>query len=83
MGAASHVQQSEPGMTPMANGLEDDADMKLRVLGCSGAIASGMRQPHSCVDGRLLVDAGTGVADLRSTEMAQVDHGVLLTLSHA
>lgn len=55
--------------------------MKLRVLGCSGAIASGCKTTSFLLDGRLLVDAGTGVNDLTLDEMVQVDH-VLLTHSH-
>jgi cAMP phosphodiesterase len=55
--------------------------MKVRVLGCSGAIAKGRCTTSFLVDGNLLVDAGTGVGDLTLEEMGRVDH-VLLSHSH-
>ncbi|XAH23285.1 3',5'-cyclic-nucleotide phosphodiesterase [Xylophilus sp. GW821-FHT01B05] len=55
--------------------------MKIRVLGCSGAIARDCRTTAFLVDESLLVDAGTGVGDLSLDEMARIDH-VLLTHSH-
>lgn len=55
--------------------------MRVRVLGCSGAIASGCRTTSFLLDDDVLIDAGTGVGDLSLDEMARVDH-VLLTHSH-
>ncbi len=55
--------------------------MKVRVLGCSGAIAKDCRTTSFLVDGEILVDAGTGVGDLTLDEMRGIDH-VLLTHSH-
>jgi ribonuclease BN (tRNA processing enzyme) len=55
--------------------------MKVRVLGCSGAIARDCRTTSFLIDGDVLVDAGTGVGDLTLDEMAGVGH-VLLTHSH-
>lgn len=55
--------------------------MKVRVLGCSGAIARDCRTTSFLIDADVLVDAGTGVGDLSLAEMAAVDH-VLLTHSH-
>jgi ribonuclease BN (tRNA processing enzyme) len=55
--------------------------MKVRVLGCSGAIARDCRTTSFLIDGDVLVDAGTGVGDLTLDEMAAVGH-VLLTHSH-
>lgn len=55
--------------------------MKVRVLGCSGAIAKDCRTTSFLIDGEILVDAGTGVGDLTLDEMRVVDH-VLLTHSH-
>ncbi len=55
--------------------------MKVRVLGCSGAIAQGCRTTSFLIEGRLLIDAGTGVGDLTLPEMRQIDH-VLLTHAH-
>jgi ribonuclease BN (tRNA processing enzyme) len=55
--------------------------MRVRVLGCSGAIAQGCRTTSFLLDDDVLIDAGTGVGDLSLIEMAQVQH-VLLTHSH-
>jgi ribonuclease BN (tRNA processing enzyme) len=55
--------------------------MKIRVLGCSGAIAKDCRTTSFLVDDDLLVDAGTGVGDLNLVEMAGIND-VLLTHSH-
>lgn len=55
--------------------------MKVRVLGCSGAIARECRTTSFLVDGDVLVDAGTGVGDLTLDEMLGIDH-VLLTHAH-
>jgi ribonuclease BN (tRNA processing enzyme) len=55
--------------------------MKVRVLGCSGAIAKDCRTTSFLLDQDVLVDAGTGVGDLMIDEMAGIDH-VLLTHSH-
>lgn len=55
--------------------------MKVRVLGCSGAIAKDCHTTSFLIDADLLVDAGTGVGSLRLDEMRAIDH-VLLTHSH-
>jgi cAMP phosphodiesterase len=55
--------------------------MKVRVLGCSGAIAKDCRTTSFLIDSDVLVDAGTGVGDLTLDEMRSVEH-VLLTHSH-
>ena len=55
--------------------------MKVRVLGCSGAIAKDCRTTSFLIDSEILVDAGTGVGDLTLDEMCKVDH-VLPTHSH-
>lgn len=55
--------------------------MKVRVLGCSGAIAKDCRTTSFLLDHDVLVDAGTGVGDLTLDEMCAIDH-VLLTHSH-
>jgi ribonuclease BN (tRNA processing enzyme) len=55
--------------------------MKVRVLGCSGAIAQGCRTTAFLIDADTLVDAGTGVGDLTIEEMLQIEH-VLLTHAH-
>jgi cAMP phosphodiesterase len=55
--------------------------MKVRVLGCSGAIAKDCRTTSFLIDDNILVDAGTGVGDLTLDEMRKIDH-VFLTHSH-
>lgn len=55
--------------------------MKVRVLGCSGAIARDCRTTSFLIDGRILIDAGTGAGDLTLDEMQVIDH-VFLTHSH-
>ena len=55
--------------------------MKVRVLGCSGAIARDCRTTSFLVDRDVLVDACTGVGDLTLEEMRDIKH-VLLTHSH-
>ena len=55
--------------------------MKVRVLGCSGAIAKDCRTTSFLIDSDVLVDCGTGVGDLTLDEMKGVDQ-VLLTHSH-
>lgn len=55
--------------------------MRVRVLGCSGAIAQGCRTTAFLIDDRLLIDAGTGVGDLTLDEMRLIDE-VVLTHAH-
>src|SRR6266704_2982841 len=56
--------------------------MKLRILGCSGGIGGRhLRTTSMLLDSDILIDAGTGVADLSLTELSLIDH-VLLTHSH-
>jgi len=55
--------------------------MKVRVLGCSGAIAKDCRTTSFLLDDDILIDAGTGVGDLSLDEMRGIDH-VFLTHSH-
>jgi ribonuclease BN (tRNA processing enzyme) len=55
--------------------------MRVRVLGCSGAIAQGCRTTAFLIDDDTLIDAGTGVGDLSIDEMLRINH-VLLTHAH-
>lgn len=55
--------------------------MKIRVLGCSGAISKDCRTTSFLVDADVLIDAGTGVGDLTLDEMSGIEQ-VLLTHSH-
>ncbi|MEJ7136844.1 MBL fold metallo-hydrolase [Amphibiibacter pelophylacis] len=55
--------------------------MQLRVLGCSGSIASGSHTSTFLLDDDILIDAGTGVGGLTVDEMARIDH-IFITHSH-
>lgn len=56
--------------------------MKLQVLGCSGGIGGrAMRTTSLLVDDDILIDAGTGVAELEVAQLALIDH-VFITHSH-
>jgi cAMP phosphodiesterase len=56
--------------------------MKVKVLGCSGGIGGKhLRTTALRVDNDVLIDAGTGVADLSLTELSMIDH-IFLTHSH-
>ena len=56
--------------------------MKLRILGCSGGIGGRhLRTTSMLIDQDILLDAGTGVADLSITELSMIDH-VFLTHTH-
>ena len=56
--------------------------MKVRVLGCSGGIGGRhLRTTALLVDHDVLIDAGTGVADLSLDELTAIDH-VFITHSH-
>lgn len=56
--------------------------MRLRVLGCSGAIGGPQHRTTSfLIDQDILIDAGTGVGELSLGELALIDH-VFVTHSH-
>lgn len=55
--------------------------MKLRILGCTGGIAAGLRTTSMLLDHDILIDAGTGVGDLTLAEMRHIDHA-FITHSH-
>jgi len=56
--------------------------MKARILGCSGGIGGRhLRTTSILVNHDVLIDAGTGVADLSLAELALIDH-VFLTHTH-
>lgn len=55
--------------------------MQIRVLGCSGSIATGSRTTSFLLDDSILIDAGTGVGDLTLDEMVRIDH-IFITHSH-
>jgi ribonuclease BN (tRNA processing enzyme) len=55
--------------------------MQVRILGCSGGIGGNLRTTSMLVDQDLLIDAGTGVADLTLSELELIDH-VFITHSH-
>ena len=55
--------------------------MRVQVLGASGGIGNGARTTALLVDHDILIDAGTGVADLSLDAMAAIDH-IFLTHAH-
>lgn len=55
--------------------------MRLRVLGCSGGIGGSLRTTSMLLDSDILIDAGTGVADLSLPELSLIDH-IFVTHCH-
>lgn len=55
--------------------------MNVRILGCSGGIGAGVRTTSILIDDDILIDAGTGLADLTLDEMAAIRH-IFVTHSH-
>lgn len=55
--------------------------MQIRILGCSGGIGGSRRTMSLLVDGRIAIDAGSGLGNLSLEEMERIDH-VFLTHSH-
>lgn len=56
--------------------------MRVQILGCSGGIGgSALRTTSLLVDEDILIDAGTGAADLSTEQLTRIDH-VFLTHSH-
>lgn len=55
--------------------------MKIRVLGCAGAISAGLKTTSFLLDDDVLIDAGSGVNDLGLEAMTRIDH-ILVTHSH-
>jgi Cft2 family RNA processing exonuclease len=55
--------------------------LQVRILGCSGGIGGNLRTTSMLVDKDVLIDAGTGVADLTLSELEAIDH-VFITHSH-
>ena len=53
----------------------------IRVLGCYGSIAARCHTTAFLLDEDILIDAGSGVGELRLDELACIDH-ILLTHSH-
>ena len=55
--------------------------MQLKILGCSGGIGGNLRTTSMLLDHDVLVDAGTGVADLTLADLKRIDH-IFVTHSH-
>jgi len=55
--------------------------MKIKILGWSGGIGSGLRTTSFLLDEDVLIDAGTGLGDLPLNQMSGVRH-IFLTHSH-
>ena len=54
---------------------------RLRILGCSGGIGKGLRTTSFLFDDDTLIDAGTGVGDLTTSQLRKIDR-IFLTHSH-
>ncbi|MDK2123217.1 3',5'-cyclic-nucleotide phosphodiesterase [Parachitinimonas caeni] len=55
--------------------------MRVKILGCSGGIGGTLRTTSMLLDGKILIDAGTGVGDLSVAELAAIDH-IFITHAH-
>ncbi|WAC74309.1 3',5'-cyclic-nucleotide phosphodiesterase [Roseateles sp. SL47] len=55
--------------------------MKIRVLGCAGAMAAGHKTTSFLLDDDVLIDAGSGVGELSAEAMAKVNH-IFVSHSH-
>ena len=55
--------------------------MNIRVMGCSGSIAARCYTTSFLLDDDVLLDAGSGVGELRLDELARIDH-VFISHSH-
>lgn len=55
--------------------------MNLRILGCSGGVAQGLRTTSLLINDSILIDAGSGVGDLTLDEMSRIKH-IFITHSH-
>lgn len=53
----------------------------IRVLGCSGSIAARCHTTAFLLDDDILIDAGSGVGEMRLDELARIDH-ILISHSH-
>lgn len=54
--------------------------MQIRILGCSGGIGGVRKTMSLMVDGKIAIDAGSGLGELTLEQMARIDH---VFLSHA
>ena len=55
--------------------------MDVKVLGCSGGVGTGKATTSLLVDDDILIDAGTGVAELSINDLSRIRH-IFLTHSH-
>lgn len=56
-------------------------ELEIRILGCSGGIGDTRKTTSFLIGNNILMDAGTGVGDLKLEELCKIDH-VFLTHSH-
>jgi len=61
--------------------MKNNNSVQVRILGCSGGIGGHLRTTSILVDDDILIDAGTGVADLSIDALKAIDH-IFVTHSH-
>jgi ribonuclease BN (tRNA processing enzyme) len=61
--------------------MNNNNSIQVKILGCSGGIGGHLRTTSMLVDDDILIDAGTGVADLSIEAMMAIDH-IFVTHSH-
>jgi len=61
--------------------MKNNNPIQVRILGCSGGIGGNLRTTSILVDDDILIDAGTGVADLSIDALMAIDH-IFVTHSH-
>ena len=76
----SDLLLDDPALAPHPS-LQQSSAAHMRVLGCSGSIARGCRTTAFLLDEDILIDAGTGVAELGLSELVAIDD-IFLTHSH-
>jgi len=65
----------------MLNGSDGGKGMKIRILGCSGAVAKGYNTTSILVNDNVLVDAGSAASELDFTQLRMIGN-IFLTHAH-
>lgn len=67
--------------SPVQQAVRGQVRAQVRVLGCSGSIAARCHTTAFLLDDDVLIDAGTGVGELRLDELACIEH-IFISHSH-